>query len=389
MLLPQCGVLLTNSASIVNSCYCCYCHWGSECGIRRYWRRRRSPESPVDGAFTRTIPAHPLAGADVGGVENCGWRTLAENSITGARRIRRITSSWNGIKRARCIRGQRSQGDFRTVASPMASTPHWGGHLSLPDPLSPPLFSEYLPIQSLPPISWLPLSQHWLKWITLCALSLLQYTHWCCSKASNLGEVAFHSQRINLVLPRSPPIFCRSSRFCSEMTNGRFSLFGFYSRWSSTPMVIGKIGPISEMGGCSQFSTRTQPTTPVLLMATLIFYFFYFITTTNPLPTNAYFSHFISLPILLLNFWDLPFLRGIKIDLIMIWWTAVGTLFEYYWKRFCICPKATHVNYVRSVDVNIEWELGDSANLSDDKTQFYLIFHQLRLIHTYMILWKR
>ena len=136
-------------------------------------------------------------------------------------------------------------------------------------------------------------------------------------------------------------------------------------------MVIGKIGPISEMGGCSQFSTRTQPTTPVLLMATLIFYFFYFITTTNPLllmPTNAYFSHLISLPILLLNFWDLPFLRGIKIDLIMIWWTAVGTLFEYYWKRFCICPKATHVNYVRSVDVNIEWELGDSANLSDDKT---------------------
>ena len=139
MLLPQCGVLLTNSASIVNSCYCCYCHWGSECGIRRYWRRRRSPESPVDGAFTRTIPAHPLAGADVGGsLENCGWRTLAENSITGARRIRRITSSWNGIKRARCIRGQRSQGDFRTVASPMASTPHWGGHLSPPDPLSPP-----------------------------------------------------------------------------------------------------------------------------------------------------------------------------------------------------------------------------------------------------------
>ena len=46
-------------------------------------------------------------------------------------------------------------------------------------------------------------------------------------------------------------------------------------------MVIGKIGPISEMGGCSQFSTRTQPTTPVLLMATLIFYFFYFVTTTN------------------------------------------------------------------------------------------------------------
>ena len=223
----------------------------------------------------------------------------------------------------------------------------------------------------------------------MCSLSDLQYTHWYCSKASNLCQVAFHSQRINLVLPRSPPIFCRSSRFCSEMTNGRFSLFGFYSRWSSTPMVIGKIGPISEMGCCSQFSTRTQPTTPVLLMATLIFYFFYFITTTNPLPTNAYFSHFISLPILLFNFWDLPFLRGIKIDLIMIWWTAVGTLFEYYWKRFCICPKATHVNYVRSVDVNIEWELGDSANLSDDKTQFYLIFHQLRLIHTYMILWKR
>ena len=176
------------------------------------------------------------------------------------------------------------------------------------------------------------------------------------------------------------------------MTNGRFSLFGFYSLWSSTPMVIGKIGPISEMGGCSQFSTRTQPTTPVLLMATLIFYFFYFITTTNPLllmPTNVYFSHVISLPILLFNFWDLPFLRGIKIDLIMIWWTAVGTLFEYYWKRFCICPKATHVNYVRSVDVNIEWELGDSANLSDDKTQFYLSFHQLRLIYTYIILWKR
>ena len=128
-----------------------------------------------------------------------------------------------------------------------------------------------------------------------CALSLLQYTHWYCSKASNLCQVAFHSQRINLVLPWSPPIFCRSSHFCSEMTNGRFSLFGFYSRWSSTPMVIGKIGPISEMGCCSQFSTRTQPTTPLLLMATLIFYFFYFITTTSPLllmPTNAYFSHF-------------------------------------------------------------------------------------------------
>ena len=120
--------------------------------------------------------------------------------------------------------------------------------------------------------------------------------------------------------------------------------------------------------------------------------FFLFYNYNQPIATDAdkaYFSHFISLPILLLNFWDLPFLRGIKIDLIMIWWTAVGTLFEYYWKRFCICPKATHVNYVRSVDVNIEWELGDSANLSDDKTQFYLIFHQLRLIHTYMILWKR
>ena len=272
----------------------------------------------------------------------------------------------------------------------MASTPHWGGHLSPPDPLFPPLFSEYLPIQPLPPISWLPLSQHQLKWITLCAHSLLQCTHRCCSKVSNLCQVAFHSQRINLVLPRSPPIFCRSSRFCSEMTNGRFSLFGFYSLWSSTPMVIGKIGPISEMGGCSQFSTRTQPTTPATNGNPHLF--FYFITTSNPLvlmPTNVYFSHVISLPILLFNFWDLPFLRGIKIDLIMIWWTAVGTLFEYYWKRFCICPKATHVNYVRSVDVNIEWELGDSANLSDDKTQFYLSFHQLRLIYTYMILWKR
>ena len=125
--------------------------------------------------------------------------------------------------------------------------------------------------------------------------------------------------------------------------------------------------------------------------------FFVFYNYNQPIATDAdkckFFSlrflTIISLPILLFNFWDLPFLRGIKIDLIMIWWTAVGTLFEYYWKRFCICPKATHVNYVRSVDVNIEWELGDSANLSDDKTQFYLFFHQLRLIHTYMILWKR
>ena len=42
--------------------------------------------------------------------------------------------------------------------------------------------------------------------------------------------------RINLAsLPGSPPIFCRSTPvFCSEMTNGCFSLFGFYSRSSSS-----------------------------------------------------------------------------------------------------------------------------------------------------------
>ena len=80
------------------------------------------------------------------------------------------------------------------------------------------------------------------------------------------------------------------------MTNGRFSLFGFYSRWSSTPMVIGKIGPISEMGGCSQFSTRTQPTTPVLLMATLIF-FFLFYNYNQPIATDADKCIFFSLHI--------------------------------------------------------------------------------------------
>ena len=47
-------------------------------------------------------------------------------------------------------------------------------------------------------------------------------------------------------------------RFCSEMTNGCFSLFGFYSRQQQQlPMVIGKIGPILEMGGgSSQFSSQ-------------------------------------------------------------------------------------------------------------------------------------
>ena len=63
-------------------------------------------------------------------------------------------------------------------------------------------------------------------------------------------------------------------------------------------MVIGKIGPISEMGGCSQFSTRTQPTTPVLLMATLIFYFFYvFYKYNQPVATDADKAYFFSLHI--------------------------------------------------------------------------------------------
>ena len=65
----------------------------------------------------------------------------------------------------------------------------------------------------------------------------------------------------------------------------------------------------------------------------------------------------IFLPVQLLLRFAINF--NVAIYLILIRWTAVGTLFEYYWKRFCICPAATRVKDVRSV--SNEFWISESA----------------------------